>query len=169
MMINNKTAYTGHYSSPLGELLLACDEVGLTGLWFVGQKHFARGLGTEHVEQDTPVFTQTRAWLDEYFSGSEPDLTPPLHHIGTDFQIQVWELLKHIPYGRTTTYGRLAEEIAVRRGLASMSAQAVGGAVGRNPISIIVPCHRVLGADGGLTGYAGGIDRKIKLLEIERS
>ena len=159
--------YISHYTSPIGDILLAADDAGLTGLWFQGQKYFARGLEKEQEERNLPVFDQTKAWLDLYFSGKEPDFLPPLHLIGTDFQKQVWEILLAIPYGKTTTYGKIAGQIAQRRGLAHMSAQAVGGAVGHNPISIIVPCHRVKGADGSLTGYAGGIDRKQWLLNLE--
>ncbi|MGN0733289.1 MAG: methylated-DNA--[protein]-cysteine S-methyltransferase [Emergencia sp.] len=114
-----------------------------------------------------PVFEQTRRWLDIYFEGREPDFTPPLHLIGTDFRKEVWDILKQIPYGQTKTYGEIAEELAARRGIRRMSAQAVGGAVGHNNISIIVPCHRVIGADGSLTGYAGGTDIKAELLRLE--
>lgn len=157
--------YTTTYQSPLGELLLACGGEGLTGLWFKGGKYFALGLDSEHEERETPVFGQTRRWLDLYFSGREPDFTPPLHLTGSPFQRSVWELLRQIPYGKTATYGEIAERLAAGQGRAS--AQAVGGAVGRNPISIIVPCHRVVGAGGSLTGYAGGIDRKAGLLRLE--
>ena len=161
--------YISHYTSPIGDILLAADDAGLTGLWFQGQKYFARGLEKEQEERNLPVFDQTKAWLDLYFSGKEPDFLPPLHLIGTDFQKQVWEILLAIPYGKTTTYGKIAGQIAQRRGLAHMSAQAVGGAVGHNPIAIIVPCHRVLGTDGSLTGYAGGVDKKIHLLSLEKA
>lgn len=161
--------YISHYTSPIGDILLAADDAGLTGLWFQGQKYFARGLEKEQEERNLPVFDQTKAWLDLYFSGKEPDFLPPLHLIGTDFQKQVWEILLAIPYGKTTTYGKIAGQIAQRRGLAHMSAQAVGGAVGHNPISIIVPCHRVLGTDGSLTGYAGGVDKKNHLLSLEKT
>ncbi|MBQ9349310.1 MAG: methylated-DNA--[Oscillibacter sp.] len=108
-----------------------------------------------------------QAWLDTYFAGRMPDFTPPLHLAGTVFQRTVWDLLLQIPYGTVTTYGDLAHRIAARNGIARMSAQAAGGAVGRNPVPIIVPCHRVVGADGSLTGYAGGLDRKARLLELE--
>ena len=161
--------YISHYTSPIGDILLAADDAGLTGLWFQGQKYFARGLEKEQEERNLPVFDQAKAWLDLYFSGKAPDFLPPLHLIGADFQKQVWEILLAIPYGKTTTYGKIAGQIAQRRGLAHMSAQAVGGAVGHNPISIIVPCHRVLGTDGSLTGYAGGVDKKIHLLSLEKA
>lgn len=160
--------YISHYQSPLGKILLAADDTGLTGLWFEGQKYFALSLEKEHQEQELAVFQTARKWLDCYFSGQNPDFPVPLHLKGTEFQKQVWNLLLSIPYGTTMTYGELAKEIAHKRGLSSMSAQAVGGAVGHNPVSILVPCHRVLGADGSLTGYAGGIERKQKLLELER-
>ena len=155
------------YASPLGGMLLAADDVGLTGLWFEGQKHFARRLGSAREERELALFGEVKRWLDMYFSGKEPDFMPPLHMIGTAFEREVWDILRAIPYGQTTTYGAIAAQLAKRRGLAHMSAQAVGGAVGRNPISVIVPCHRVLGADGSLTGYAGGIERKRRLLALE--
>ena len=159
--------YTSHYQSPLGAILLAADERGLTGLWFEGQKYFALYLDKEHEEREVPVFAQAKKWLDVYFSGREPEIQVPLHFTGTDFQNQVWQILCSIPYGQTMTYGEIARELAARRGTKSMSAQAVGGAVGHNEISIIVPCHRVVGASGSLTGYAGGIDKKIALLKLE--
>lgn len=158
-----------HYDSPLGRILLAADERGLTGLWFEGQKYFARTLPTECEERETPALADAAHWLDVYFSGHEPDFTPPLHPAGTPFQRTVWALLGQIPYGETTTYGALAQTLAARVGLASMSAQAVGGAVGHNPISLMIPCHRVVGTNGSLTGYGGGIARKVKLLELERA
>ncbi len=160
--------YISHYHSPLGNILLAADQIGLTGLWFEGQKYFALYLDKEHEEKEVPVLKQTKEWLDIYFSGKEPDFKLPLHFTGTDFQNEVWEILSAIPYGQTTTYGEIAKQIAAKRGLARMSAQAVGGAVGHNEISIIVPCHRVVGSNGSLTGYAGGIDKKIKLLTLEK-
>lgn len=159
--------YTTTCRSPLGEILLAADDEGLTGLWFAGAKYYGRGLGRKHEERNVPVFEETRRWLHIYFSGEEPDFTPHLHLTGTNFQLEVWKILCRIPYGETTTYGRIAERIAEERGLPGMSAQAVGGAVGHNPVSVIVPCHRVVGADGKLTGYAGGIDRKVRLLMLE--
>ena len=159
--------YTTTYQSPLGEILLAADEIGLTGLWFEGEKFYAEGLDPENEEKDIPVFYDVKRWLDNYFSGQEPDFIPPLHMFGSDFRQCVWTILREIPYGETTTYGALARRIAAERGLERISAQAVGGAVGHNEISIIVPCHRVVGADGSLTGYAGGIQRKVKLLTLE--
>ena len=159
--------FVQHYDSPLGGILLAADEGGLTGLWFDGQKYFARDLSARHTEQDTPILSKARRWLDIYFSGREPDFTPPLHPIGSAFRQSVWEILLQIPYGHTMTYGEIAHQLAEKRGVKAVSAQAVGGAVGHNPVSIIVPCHRVVGADGSLTGYAGGIERKIVLLCLE--
>lgn len=164
-----------HYNSPLGGITLASDEEGLTGLWFDGQKYFGSGIlkddpMPEKAEtKKPPVLEQTVKWLDLYFSGQKPDFTPPLHLIGSEFRLAVWKILLEIPYGQTTTYNELAGRIAEQRGIKSMSAQAVGGAVGHNPISIIVPCHRVLGTDGSLTGYAGGIDKKISLLTLEKA
>ena len=161
--------YTSHYRSPIGNILLAADEIGLTGLWFEGQKYFALYLDKEHEEKEIPIFEKVKKWLDIYFAGKEPDFTVPLHFTGTDFQNEVWEILCAIPYGRTMTYGEIAKQVASKKGLPRMSAQAVGGAVGRNGISVIVPCHRVVGANGSLTGYAGGIDKKIKLLQLEKA
>lgn len=159
--------YITTYRSPLGEILLAADEIGLTGLWFEGEKFYADSLDPEHEERNVPVFDVVKKWLDIYFSGHEPDFMPPVHMIGSEFRQQVWKLLREIPYGETITYGGLAKRLARERGLERMSAQAVGGAVGHNEISIIVPCHRVVGSDGSLTGYAGGIDKKKRLLILE--
>ena len=159
--------YTGYYRSPLGRLLLAADEIGLTGLWFERQLYFAQELAPVHTDEETPILAQTRRWLDLYFSGSVPDFTPPLHPIGSDFRQEVWALLLQIPYGQTTTYGALAKQLAEKQGRLRMSAQAVGGAVGHNRIAILIPCHRVVGTNGSLTGYAGGIDKKEKLLRME--
>lgn len=159
--------YTTTYQSPLGEILLACDETGLTGLWFAGGKFYASGLDAEYEEKDMPVLEEAKHWLDIYFSGKDPDFMPPVHMIGSPFRLSVWKILQQIPYGETVTYGEIAGQIAKERGLSRMSAQAVGGAVGHNQISIMIPCHRVVGADGSLTGYAGGMERKGKLLEYE--
>lgn len=159
--------YVSHYASPLGGITLAADEKGLTGLWFDGQKYFALYLDKEHQEKELPVFQQAKKWLDIYFSGKEPHVDVPLHFTGSDFQNEVWEILYSIPYGKTMTYGEIAQIMAKKRGLTRMSAQAVGGAVARNEISLIVPCHRVVGSNGSLTGYAGGISRKAALLKME--
>lgn len=153
--------YIHDYSSPVGRILLAANEKSLTGLWFYGAKYFAAGIESERTEVLTPVLEQTERWLDIYFSGHEPDFVPPLKLNGSAFRRSVWDELIKIPYGQTSSYG----EIALRLGV--NSAQAIGGAVGHNPISIIVPCHRVLGADGSLTGYAAGVDKKMRLLELE--
>lgn len=161
--------YTTEYASPLGGILLAADEIGLTGLWFDGEKYFADNLPAEHAERETPILAEGKRWLDIYFTGKEPDLLPELHPIGSAFRQAVWEILLQIPYGKTTTYGEIARQLAEKQGLPRMSAQAVGGAVGHNEISIIIPCHRVVGTDGSLTGYAGGIDKKVKLLELEHA
>ena len=159
--------YIYHYNSPLGGILLAADEVGLTGLWFDGEKYYADNLPEEHTEAKTPVIEESVRWLDVYFSGKEPDFLPPLNPLGSSFRHKVWKILLQIPYGKTVTYGDIAKRIAKDAGLEKMSAQAVGGAVGHNEISIIIPCHRVVGTNGSLTGYAGGIDKKIALLKIE--
>lgn len=165
--------YTYHYDSPLGGITLASDGEGLTGLWFDGQKYFGAGLEADHEEMGQggeilPVFEETAKWLDIYFEGREPDFTPRLHLQGSPFRMEVWDILLKIPYGKTMTYKEIAGEIAGRQGITSMSAQAVGGAVGHNPVSIIVPCHRILGTDGSLTGYAGGVEKKRSLLALER-
>lgn len=147
---------------------MVADDKGLTGLWFVGQKYFALYLDKDNIEKETQVLKDTKKWLDVYFSGKEPNFKIPLHFTGTAFQNEVWEILYSIPYGKTMTYGEIANILAKRRGLNRMSAQAVGGAVGHNEISIIVPCHRVVGSNGNLTGYAGGISKKIELLKLEK-
>ena len=161
--------FTCHYDSPLGGILLAADEIGLTGLWFDGEKYFADNLPAEHTAQETPILTETKRWLDIYFTGKEPAFLPPLHPIGSAFRQSVWEILLQIPYGKTTTYGEIASKLAEKMGIPRMYAQAVGGAVGHNEISIMIPCHRVVGTNGSLTGYAGGIDKKVKLLELEHA
>ena len=160
--------YTHHYDSPLGGITLASDGDSLIGLWFDGQKYFADALGNEHEEKPLPVFEEADRWLDIYFSGKAPDFTPPLNMKTTQFRKAVWEIMLTIPYGQTMTYGEIADIIAKDKGLARMSAQAVGGAVGHNSISLIIPCHRVVGTNGSLTGYAGGIDKKVQLLTMEK-
>ena len=153
--------YTTSYDSPLGSMLLASDGTSLTALDFDDTGDCIRG-----IQKDLPVCEETCRWLDLYFAGKEPDFSPALNPTGTAFQMSVWEILRTIPYGETTTYGAIArrlEEQTKKR----MSPQAVGGAVGRNPISILIPCHRVIGANGSLTGYAGGLDKKEYLLGLE--
>ncbi len=159
--------YIHHYVSPLGGITTASDGTALTGLWFDGQKYFADSLDTGYEEKDLPIFEQADRWLDIYFSGKAPDFTPPLHMKTTEFRKAVWEIMLTIPFGKTMTYGEIADKIAKQKGISRMSAQAVGGAVGHNSISLIIPCHRVVGTNGSLTGYAGGIDKKVKLLELE--
>lgn len=159
--------YTATFRSPIGRILLEADEIGLTGLWFDKRELSAEAGRVEESEQHLSVFGPVRQWLTVYFTGKEPDFMPPIHLNGTSFQRDVWDILLQIPYGKTMTYGEVAGLVARKRGIARMSAQAVGGAVGSNPISIIVPCHRVVGANGSLTGYAGGIQRKAELLALE--
>lgn len=161
--------YTAHYTSPVGSLMLACSGEGVTGLWLEGQKYFAKTLPEPAEEDgDHPILKAAREWLDRYFAGEKPAVSElPLAPSGSEFRQEVWRILCTIPYGEVMTYGGIAEEMAARMGRKNMSAQAVGGAVGHNPISIIIPCHRVVGTNGSLTGYAGGIDKKIKLLELE--
>lgn len=161
--------YIYHYKSPLGGITMASDGRSLIGLWFDGQKYFADVLGGEYEERKLPVFEATTGWLDIYFSGKEPDYTPPLFMKTSDFRKEVWEILLTIPYGHTMTYGEIAKKIAAKKGLSKMSAQAVGGAVGHNSISLVIPCHRVVGTNGSLTGYAGGIQKKRALLELENA
>lgn len=159
--------YTCFYKSPLGGITMASDGTALTGLWFDGQKYFAEGIKPDAEEKKLPIFDEAMRWLDIYFDGRRPDFTPPLNLEGTAFRKEVWKLLLQIPYGQTTTYGELAAQLAALKGLKRMSAQAVGSAVGHNPISIIVPCHRVVGTGGSLTGYAGGLPKKLALLKLE--
>lgn len=156
--------YRTSYNSPVGRIGLESDGASLTGLWFERQK---ADLSEEPEYRELPVLAQTAHWLDQYFSGQVPDITMPLRFAGTAFQLEVWSILQTIPYGQTTTYGKIAAVIAAKRGIVKMSAQAVGNAVGKNPIAIIVPCHRVIGADGSLTGFAAGLDIKRALLNIE--
>lgn len=160
--------YTCRYESPLGGITLASDGEALTGLWFDGQKYFGDTLEQEHEEKRLPIFQETARWLDLYFSGKDPGFMPGLKMRGTPFQTAVWKILLSIPYGQTMTYGQIAERVAAELGRKHMSAQAVGGAVAHNAISLVIPCHRVVGADGSLTGYAGGLDRKISLLKLEK-
>lgn len=159
--------YKWHYDSPLGGITLASDGEALTGLWFDGQIYFADTLSEDSKEKELPIFTQTCHWLDIYFSGKAPDFTPRLKMNTTPFRKVVWDVMLTIPFGKTMTYGEIARLIAQKRGIAQMSAQAVGGAVGHNSISLIIPCHRVVGPKGKLTGYAGGLDKKAKLLRLE--
>lgn len=159
--------YTSTYQSPLGELMLAADEVGIVGIWFSGAKYYACCLDKNHAPRETAHITEGKRWLDVYFSGEQPGFTPPIHMIGTPFQQVVWEILLTIPYGSTTTYRSVAEQVAKAIGANTMSAQAVGTAVGKNNISLIVPCHRVVGTNNSLAGYAGGIDKKVTLLKLE--
>ena len=163
-----ESGYIYKYNSPLGSIILASNGESLTGLWFDGQKYFPHKLISESTEAELPIFTRTCNWLDIYFSGNIPDFTPSIYLNTTPFRKAVYDILLTIPYGQTMTYGEIANIIAKQNGVERMSAQAVGGAVGHNPVSIIIPCHRVVGADGSLTGYAGGLDRKIELLKLEK-
>lgn len=166
--------YLYHYSSPLGPVTIASDSDAIIGIWFDGQKYFGRILSEEVYDcrgssKVPPVLVQAAEWLERYFAGKIPGEIPPLRMRGTSFQKSVWEILLTIPCGQTMTYGEIAKRLAAKNGMKSMSAQAVGGAVGHNPISIMIPCHRVVGAGGKLTGYAGGLERKEWLLALERS
>lgn len=161
--------YSTQYSSPVGNLTLASDSERLVGLWIQNQKYFGGTVAKNMTENSNlPIFTATKNWLDKYFGGQKPAIANlPLAPNGSAFRKAVWDILCEIPYGEVTTYGEIAKKMAVRRNQEHMSAQAVGGAVGHNPISIIIPCHRVVGSNGSLTGYAGGVDQKIRLLEHE--
>lgn len=161
--------YISEYSSPIGDILLASDEKAVTGLWFKEQKYFAATLDKENGHGEPLVLKEAKIWLDGYFAGEHVDMTVPLAPKGSTFRQEVWKILMEIPYGEVAAYGEIARRMAERMGRASMSAQAVGGAVGHNPVSILIPCHRVLGTDGSLTGYAAGTDKKKWLLELEGS
>ena len=160
--------YVSHYGSPLGGITLESDGEALTGLWFDDRKRFTDTPGDARKKADLPVFRQTKKWHDLYFAGKEPAFTPPLKTETTPFRRAVWEILLTIPYGKTATYGEIAKQIARQKGIKRMSSQAVGGAVGHNPIALIIPCHRVVGRNEDLVGYGGGIDRKAKLLALEK-
>ena len=161
--------YFTNVHSPLGMLTIACDGENITGLWIEGQKYYLGSVSKEMIKKDDlPVFQNVRNWLDAYFAGERPEISKlPLRPSGGQFRQDVWEILCEIPYGEVVTYGSIAGKVAEKMGRDRMSSQAVGGAVGHNPISIIIPCHRVVGTKGSLTGYAGGIPLKIKLLEHE--
>lgn len=156
------TYFTAHYNSPLGGMTMASDGQSLAALWFEGTREDARFANRVPATTMLPVFDETRRWLDLYFAGEKPDFTPPLAPEGTAFQRRVWDILLAIPYGKTVSYGDIARCVSP-----TMSAQAIGGAVGRNPIGIIIPCHRVIGADGSLIGYGGGLERKRWMLDME--
>lgn len=164
------TTYLSHYDSPLGKMTMTSDGEALTGLWFEPQKYMdSPFVSSYEINHDLAIFQETTKWLDIYFTGKDPQFTPPLNAKGSLFRQQVWEILLTIPFGQTMSYGEIAKLMARRKGMKAMSAQAVGGAVGHNPISLIIPCHRVIGANGQLTGYASGIDKKCWLLHNEHS
>lgn len=162
--------YTAHYQSPLGDILIASKENKLIGLWIQGQKYYLANQKEEMRENDKEeILVKTKKWLDQYFNHEKPNINQLIvNPIGNEFRQAVWKILCQIPYGEVITYKEIAKEIAKQRGIQKMSAQAVGGAVGHNPISIIIPCHRVVGTNGSLTGYAGGIDKKVFLLQHEQ-
>jgi len=159
--------YTYIINSPVGRLTAASDGCSLTGLWMEGQKYFCHGLKCSTEKADLPVFNSVQNWIEAYFAGKQPQVDFPLAPFGSNFRKAVWKILCEIPYGHLTTYSAIAKQFCAQSGRTAMSAQAIGGAVAHNPISIIIPCHRVVGSDGNLTGYAGGIDTKIALLELE--
>ncbi|HIT70592.1 MAG TPA: methylated-DNA--[protein]-cysteine S-methyltransferase [Candidatus Scatovivens faecipullorum] len=162
--------YTSNYKSPIGNLLIASKENKLVGLWIENQKYYLSNFKDKIIEtENLEILVKTKKWLDRYFKGEKPDISElEINLIGSEFRKSVWEILKNIPYGEVITYNDIAKELAKQKGIKKMSAQAVGGAVGHNPISIIIPCHRVVGSNGSLTGYAGGIKKKIYLLEHEK-
>ena len=169
--MNNKIYYKTEYKSPLGIITICCDEdEKVVGLFFKNQKYFADNIDGKITENNNlKIFVTVKSWLDKYFAGKKPNIKEiPIKFIGNDFRKSVWKILYKIPYGKTVTYGDVAKQIAKQKDIAKMSAQAIGGAVGHNPISIIVPCHRVVGKNGKLTGYAAGLDKKKKLLELEQ-
>lgn len=162
--------YIHHYQSPLGGLIMSSNGQDLTGLWFDCQKQYNCTLKKEQeyiVNTADYVIKETEKWLDTYFNGIVPNFIPPILLDGTEFQETVWDILLSIPYGKIITYGEIADKIAKKRGIERMSAQAVGGAVSHNPIALIIPCHRVVGKNNYLTGYAGGLEKKIELLKLE--
>lgn len=161
--------YETGYNSPVGVLALASDGGNIVGLWIAGQKYFGDTVKEEmRPKDDLPVFRQAKNWLGGYFHNEKPEISElPLAPAGSEFRQTVWKILCEIPYGQVTTYGEIAKQIVRKKGLNRMSAQAVGNAVGHNPISIIIPCHRVVGTNGNLTGYAGGLDTKTALLKLE--
>ena len=161
--------YVHHYKSPLGWIAIVSDGTALVGLWFDEQRFFADSLSPDHDEKPLPVFKQAVRWLDLYFSGHDPGFVPPITLRTTEFRQSVCNIMLAIPYGRTMTYGKIAEIIAHQKDVPRMSAQAVGGAVGHNPVSLIIPCHRVIGTGSALVGYGGGLDRKAVLLELEHA
>lgn len=161
--------YISYYNSPLGKILLASDEIGLFGAWFENQKYYADIDLGDAFSEENDTLNKAKKWLDNYFQKQQNNIDIPLHIIGTEFQKEVWKFLLAIPYGETTTYGKIAEEIAENRGIEKMSSRAVGHAVGRNHLSIFIPCHRVVGSNNKLTGYASGIERKEYLLKIEKN
>ena len=159
--------YKYTYESPLGTMVMLGTLSYLTDLFFIDEAHAPTYDDAEDIEQLTGPFEVTIMWLDQYFNGKKPFIAPPIQLEGTDFRKSVWSILQTIPYGETTTYGEIGKQIAKQQGKEKFSAQAVGGAVGHNPISIIIPCHRVIGSNGKLTGYAGGIERKKYMLDLE--
>lgn len=156
--------FSTDYASPLGDLLIASDGEAICGVWFLDQKHFKSSVDGDMIQKDDlAIFKTVKRWFDDYFNGLNPEISFKLKPHGSDFRCKVWKILAEIPYGETLTYGEIAKRISP-----AMSARAVGGAVGHNPIAVLIPCHRVLGADGKLTGYAGGLFRKCELLKLEK-
>lgn len=164
--MKQQSSYIADYDSPLGPMILACTDQALTGVWFSGARHIQVPANAER-KPDHPILVETANWLERYFQGDPPAKMPPLAFSSTPFREAVWNILQTIPYGKTRTYGEIAQQLARQRGIPRMSAQAVGGAVGHNPICILIPCHRVIGSDHRLVGYDGGLDKKEELLKLE--
>lgn len=164
----NEKCYITKYNSPVGILTIASDGKNIVGLWIEGQKYFANTLDNTVYKEELSIFEDTKIWLERYFNGENPSMNLPLAPNGSEFRKSVWDILQKIPYGETTTYGKIAKKLEEQSAGKRVSAQAVGGAVGHNPISILIPCHRVIGSNGNMTGYAGGIEKKIKLLKLEK-
>ena len=160
--MSRKMYFSTDYISPIGKILIVSDGEAICGVWFYGQKNFP-SLDNIVINDDLAIFKKVKLWLDDYFRGLNPEIDFKLRPEGSQFRLKVWKILSEIPYGQTLTYGQIASRLSK-----TMSPQAVGGAVGHNPISILIPCHRVLGANGKMTGYAGGIDKKIELLKLEK-
>ena len=160
--------FKSYYNSNLGKIIIVADSRYIYGLYFDNQKYLPENLEKLEINNNSPIIKQVKLWLEEYFNGKKPNLENlPIKLIGSEFKMLVWSVLKTIPYGKTITYGEIAKTLARKTNKEKISARAVGNAVGHNPISIIIPCHRVIGANGKITGYAGGIDKKIALLKLE--
>jgi methylated-DNA-[protein]-cysteine S-methyltransferase len=159
--------YAVLYNSPIGKLAITSSQTHLTGIWFEGKSHYGLGFIDRRKKRSVPVLDQARSWLDGYFAGEKPNMSVPMNLVGTAVQLNVWRLLSNIPYGAFTTYGDIAKALPSLMHRGPLSPRSVGGAVGKNPISILIPCHRVVGSTGALMGFAGGLPKKTSLLSLE--